>query len=116
MKKEIVCTTQISVKGILTKDTHEERRVTLKGVIARCTERKLLGFMPLKPTYKYEITAMETVRPTVMTKIGEFERPLCDTKNLTFESRKRLAEERQNLEAWLRNKCNEYKKKYGTRR
>lgn len=114
MKKEIIYRTQISVKGILTKDSFAERRVSLIGVIKRCTERKLLGCIPLPDCYKHEVTAYEFVETgKIMTLLGGtwFE---IDEDKLTFESKKRLAEERQNLEAWLRGKCNEYKKKYGT--
>lgn len=109
MKKEIIYRTQISVKGVLSKESYGARRVTLKGVIARCTERKLLGIIPLPDCYKWEVQTMETIK----TKAGDKDKTLREDW-LTFESKKRIAEERQSLESWLRNKCKEYKKRYGT--
>lgn len=111
MKKEIIYRTQIGVNGVLAQESFGARKVTLKGVIARCTERKLLGIIPLPDCYKWEVQTVETVK----TKAGDTDRTLREDR-LTFESRKRLAEERQNLEAWLRNKCKDYRKKYGTGR
>lgn len=104
MKKEIIYRTQIGVNGVLSKESFGARRVTLRGVIARCTERKLLGFISLPDCYKWEIQTLETVK----TKAGDKDRTLRE-EWLTFESKKRLAEERQNLEAWMRNKCKEYR-------
>ena len=115
MKKEIIYRTQISVNGILTKGSFSERRVLLIGVVVRCTKRKLLGFIPLPNCYKYEAMPYEIVSGANMRDhegyiIGDYQKPLNE-KFITFESRKRLAEERLNLEAWLRNKCKEYKMK-----
>ena len=110
MNKEIIYRTQITVKDILAKDPSAERRVLLKGEIARCTNRRLLGIIPLPDSYKWETMAVETVKA----KSGDMERALHEN-TLTFESRKRLAEERLALETWLRGKCKEYRRKYGKR-
>lgn len=110
MKKEIIYRTQIDVNGVLTKESFGARSVTLKGVIARCTERRLLGIIPLPDCYKWEVQTVETVK----TKAEDKDRTLRE-EWLTFESRKRLAEERQDLEAWLRNKCKEYRQTQSSR-
>lgn len=111
MKKKIIYRTQISVNGVLTKESFGARRVVLNGMIARCTERKLFGVIPLPNCYKWETQTLEKME----TKDGEIDRTLRE-EWLTFESKKRLAEERLSLETWLRNKCKEYRKKYGTGR
>ena len=104
MKKEIIYRTQISVNNINT--PLASKRVLLRGIITRCTSRKLLNIIPLPDGYKWEIEVRESIRKGR----GYAQRPLNEDC-LTFESRKRLAEERQNLEAWLRNKCKEYRMK-----
>lgn len=108
MKKEIIYRTQISVNGILSKGSPAERRVLLKGEIARCTGRRLLGIIPLPDSYKWKVTAVELAKSG-----GDgIESPLVEN-SLTFNSRKCLAKERLYMEGWLRNKCKEYRRRYG---
>lgn len=111
MNKLTVYRTQITVDNIYSREQHIKVRAMLKAKIEMCTERKLLGIIPLPDCYRYTVSAQETIH----SKAGDIEIPLGEQR-LTHESRKRLAEERMHLEAWLNNKCKEYKKKYGTGR
>lgn len=110
MKKEIIYRTQTTVMGMLRDGSTNEVRVLLKGEIARCTDRRLLGVIPLPDRYKWKVTVGEQVkigRGCAIQSLNE--------NSLTFNSRKCLTKERLYMEGWLRNKCKEYKKKYGKR-
>lgn len=112
MKREVIYSTKLSVRNILkAQENARPTTVWLLGSVERQTDRKLLGFIPLPDRYVWSILTVEEIEA----KNGTKSRILKDDE-LTFESKKRLGEERLNMEEWLRGKCKEYKKmKYGKR-
>ena len=104
MKRETVYRIQKGVIGLHSNIEFEAREVLLKGTIIRCIERILFGIIPLKDKYKCKIEIIPGTNKQGRTLV---------VKKLTFESQKRVAYEKRELEAFLANKCNEYKKKYG---
>lgn len=101
MKREIIYRKQKGVIGLHSNSEYEAREVLLKGTITRCTERRLFGIIPLKDKYECKIEIIPG------TKQGR----TLYVKKLTFESQKRVAQEKRELEAFLTNKCKEYKNK-----
>lgn len=101
MKREIIYRKQKGVIGLHSDSEYEAREVLLKGTITRCTERRLFGIIPLKDKYECKIEIIPG------TKQGR----TLDVKKLTFESQKRVAQEKRELETFLTNKCKEYKNK-----
>nr|DAH78234.1 MAG TPA: NFACT protein [Caudoviricetes sp.] len=101
MKRETVYRTQKNVIG-LHADRYEAREILLKGSITRYTERCLFCIIPLKNKYKWKIEIIPGTNKQGRT---------LDVKKLTFESQKRVAHEKRELEAFLANKCKEYKNK-----
>lgn len=100
MNKLTVYRTQLAVDNIYSREQHVKVRAMLKAKIEMCTDRKLFGIIPLPDCYRYRVSALETIH----SKVGDIEIPL-DIHRLTHESRKRLAEERMHLEAWLDHRC-----------
>lgn len=78
--------------------------VYLMGLILRRSQRKLLGIIPLSNKYTYKVFTHIFVRNKYTGSVHATVPSL-----LSFESKKRLMEETQNLESWLRNKCKQYK-------
>lgn len=108
MKKEIVYRTKLSVKNILGLRSKQPKTVWLEGMVERVAGRRLLRVIPLPDRYVWTVEAVEETDGASAVRLDE--------KGLTFESKKRLGEERLNMEEWLRGKCKEYKKmKYGKR-
>ena len=111
MKREIIYTTKQSVRNILkAKEGAQPSTIWLFGAVERQTKRRLLGFIPLPDRYVWSIVTVEEIE----TKKGTKSR-LPKEDSLTFDSRKRLQDERLHMEEWLRGKCKEYRKKYGNR-
>lgn len=111
MEKRIIYSTEVSVSNMMLEAEREiklcgeeVKMVYLTGYILRCSQRKLLGIIPLPNKYTYKVfphiyvsnkytDTVSTAKPNV----------------LSFESKKRLMEETRDLESWLRNKCKQYK-------
>lgn len=102
MKREIIYRIQKGVIGLHSNIEFEAREVLLKGTITRCTERRLFGIIPLKDKYECKIEIIPGTNKQGRTLV---------VKKLTFESQKRVAHEKRELEAFLANKCKEYKNK-----
>lgn len=113
MEKRIIYSTEVTVSNMVLEEEREMKveEVYLQGIIWRCSQRKLFGIIPLSDKYEYKVYPHIFVRNKYTGGVHATVPSL-----LSFESRKRLMEEQQNLEAWLRNKCNEYKKEYGKSR
>lgn len=106
--REIVYRTQTNIDGLRFKGEPKETYIVLKGTVARVTQRKLFGFIPLPDKWMWEIGMFDIRSKTVSEK---------ECKNIfSFDTFKRLSEERLYMERMLRNKCKDYKKKYGTGR
>lgn len=111
MEKRIIYCTKVTVSNMKLEAEREIKicgeeieEVYLLGIIWRCSQRKLFGIISLSDKYKYKVSPRMFVRNKytndIYTKISSL---------LSFESKKRLMEEKQNLESWLRNKCKQYK-------
>ena len=102
MKREIIYIAQKGIIGLHSDSEYESREVLLKGTITRCTERRLFGIIPLKDKYECKTEIIPGTNKQGRT---------LDVKKLTFESQKRVAQEKRELEAFLANKCKVYKNK-----
>ena len=107
MKRETIYRTQKGIIGLHSDSEYEAREVLLKGTITRCTERRLFGIIPFKDKYECKTEIILGTNKQGRT---------LDVKKLTFESQKRVSQEKRELESYLINKCKEYKNKYGTGR
>lgn len=104
MKRETVYRTQTNIDGLRFKGESKETYIILKGTVARVTQRKLFGFIPLPDKWVWEISMFDIRSKTVSEK---------ECKNIfSFDTFKRLSEERLDMERMLRNKCKDYKKIY----
>ena len=99
MKREIIYRKQKCVIGLHSDSEYEAREVLLKGTITRCTERRMFGIIPLKDKYECKTENIPGTNKQGRT---------LDVKKLTFESQKRVFQEKRELEAFLTNKCKEY--------
>ena len=111
MKKRIIYGTKVSVDNMILEAEKEMKiyaeevaEVFLMGYIYLCSQRKLFGLIPLPDKYVYNVCPYLFVRNKCT-----YEVYLKELSFLSFESKKRLMEETQNLESWLRNKCKQYK-------
>lgn len=118
MEKRIIYSTEVTVSNMMLEAekgmkicSEEVKEVSIMGYISHHSRRKLFGLIPLPDKYVYEAYPRLFVRDKYTHNVY-----MKALSSLSFESRKRLMEEQQNLEAWLRNKCNEYKKEYGKSR
>ena len=118
MEKRIIYSTEVTVSNMMLEAekgmeicSEEVKEVFLTGYISHYSRRKLFGLIPLPDKYVYEAYPRLFVRNKYTHNVY-----MKALSSLSFESKKRLMEEQQNLEAWLRNKCNEYKKEYGKSR
>lgn len=113
MKKELVYRVLQEVKDVsLNPEWHSSvytiSLAVLEGHVTRHTQRKLLGVIPLADKYVWRVDTLVSLTGVK-----------CDgwhkgnEEHLSFESRKRIAEERLKMEFFLRKKCHEYKKKFG---
>lgn len=113
MKKELVYRVLQEVKDVsLNPEWHSSvytiSLAVLEGHVTRHTQRKLLGVIPLADKYVWRVDTLVSLTGVK-----------CDgwhkgnEEHLSFESRKRIAEERLKMEFFLRKKCHEYKKKSG---
>lgn len=104
MKREIVFRTQTNIYGLRLKGEPKETYIILKGTVARVTQRKLFGFIPLPNKWVWEISMFDIRSKTVSGK---------ECKNIfSFDTFKRLSEERLDMERTLRSNCKYYKKIY----
>ena len=111
MKKKIIYGTKVSVDNMILEAEKEMKicseevaEVFLMGYIYLCSQRKLFGIIPLSNKYDCKVFTHIFVRNKYTDKVHATVPSL-----LSFESKKRLMEEQQNLESWLRNKCKQYK-------
>ena len=111
MEKRIIYRTEVSVSNMMLDAERqiricgeEVKMVYLTGHILRYSQRKLLGIIPLPNKYTYEVCPHIYVRNKYTDTISK-----AKPNVLSFESKKRLMEETQNLESRLRNKCKQYK-------
>lgn len=113
MKKEVVYRVHQEIKDVClgpewNSSVYTISLAVLEGHVTRHTQRKLLGIIPLPDKYAWHIDTWVSLTGTK-----------CDgwhkgsEEHLSFESRKRIAEERLKMEFFLRKKCHEYKKKFG---
>lgn len=111
MEKRIVYRTVISVSNMML-DVEKEmvicsekiRGCFLEGCIFRYSRRKLFGIIQLPDKYVHKVYFHLFVRNKYTNEVY-----VKELSSLSFESKKRLMEEQQNLESWLRNKCKQYK-------
>lgn len=108
MKKRVMYRTEVSVDNMILEAekgikicSKEVKEVLLIGYIFHCSERKLFGMIPLPNKYTYKIYSCMYVRNKYTGRVYT-----AKPSVLSFESKKRLMEEKQKLESWLRNKCN----------
>lgn len=111
MEKRIIYNAKCTIKNLMLEAEksmkicgEEIDEVYLMGLILRRSQRKLFGIIPLPNKYTYKVFPHIYVRNKYTNKVSSV-RPNV----LSFESKKRLMEETQNLESWLRNKCKLYK-------
>lgn len=111
MEKRIIYRTEVSVDNMILEAekemkicSEEVKEVFLAGYISHYSRRKLFGIIPLPDKYVYNVFPHIYVRNKYTDKVST-----AKPNVLSFESRKRLMEETQNLESWLRNKCKQYK-------
>lgn len=111
MEKRIIYFTEVSVSNMMLEAekgmeicSEEVKEVFLAGYISHCSRRKLFGIIPLPDKYVYSVYPHLFVRNKYTDKV--YSRA---PSFLSFESKKRLMEETQNLKSWLRNKCKQYK-------
>lgn len=117
MEKRIIYSTEVTVSNMMLEAekgmkicSEEVKEVSIMGNISRHSRRKLFGLIPLPDKYVYEVYPRLFVRNKYTHTV--YMRALS---YLSFESKKRLMEEKQNIESFLRKKCNDYKK-YGKNR
>ena len=117
MEKRIIYSTEVSVDNMILEAENEMKiyyeevaEVFLMGYIYLCSQRKLFGIIPLPDKYTYKVYPHIHVRNKYTSKVST-----AEPNVLSFESKKRLMEEKQNIESFLRKKCNDYKK-YGKNR
>lgn len=117
MEKRIIYSTEVSVSNMMLEVEkemkicgEEVKKVFLIGHILRSSQRKLFGIIPLPDKYTYKVYPHIHVRNKYNSKVST-----AEPNVLSFESKKRLMEEKQNIESFLRKKCNDYKK-YGKNR
>ena len=104
MKREIVYRTQINIDELRFKGDVKETYIILKGTVARVSQRVLFGFIPLPDKWVWNMSMFDIRSKTVSEK---------ECKNIfSFDTFKRLSEERLDMERMLRNKCKDYKKIY----
>ena len=84
--------------------SEEVKEVSIMGHIYRYSRRKMFGLIPLPDKYVCEVCPHLIVRNKYTNNVY-----VKSPSFLSFESKKRLMEETQNLESWLRNKCKQYK-------
>ena len=111
MEKRIIYHTEVTVSNMMLeaekemKICSEEVKMSyLTGCISHYSQRKLLGIIPLPDKYTYKVCPHIYVRNKYTDKVST-----AKPNVLSSESKKRLMEETQNLESWLRNKCKQYK-------
>lgn len=111
MEKRIIYSTEVSVSNMMLEVEkemkicgEEVKKVFLIGHILRSSQRKLFGIIPLPDKYTYKVCPHIHVRNKYTSRVST-----AEPNVLSFESKKRLMEESQNLESWLRNKCKLYK-------
>jgi hypothetical protein len=111
MEKRIIYRTEVSVSNMMLEAekgmeicSEEVKEAFLAGYISHYSRRKLFGLIPLPDKYVYNVCPYLFVRNKCT-----YEVYLKELSFLSFESKKRLMEETQNLESWLRNKCKQYK-------
>lgn len=111
MKKRIIYGTKVSVDNMILEAEKEMKiydeevaEVFLMGYIYLCSQRKLFGIIPLPNKHDCKVFTHIFVRNKYTGSVHATVPSL-----LIFESKKRLMEETQNLESWLRNKCKQYK-------
>lgn len=111
MEKRIIYRTEVSVSNMMLEAekgmkicSEEVKEVFLTGYISRHSRRKLFGIIPLPDKYVENVFPHIYVRNKYTDKVST-----AKPNVLSFESRKRLMEETQNLKSWLRNKCKLYK-------
>lgn len=113
MKKEVVYGVHQEIKDVClcpewNSSVYTLSLAVLVGYVTRHTQRKLLGVIPLADKYVWRVDTLVSLTGVK-----------CDgwhkgnEEHLSFESRKRIAEERLKMEFFLRKKCHEYKKKFG---
>lgn len=117
MEKRIIYSTEVSVSNMMLEAEkemkicgEEVKMVYLTGHILRSSQRKLFGIIPLPDKYTYKVCPHIHVRNKYTSRVST-----AEPNVLSFESKKRLMEEKQNIESFLRKKCNDYKK-YGKNR
>lgn len=111
MEKRIIYRTEVSVSNMMLESekgmeicSEEVKEVFLAGYISHYSRRKLFGIIPLPDKYVYKVYPHLIVRNKYTNNVY-----VKSPSFLSFESKKRLMEETQNLESWLRNKCKQYK-------
>ncbi len=111
MEKRIIYRTEITVSNMMLEAekgieicSEEVNEVFLAVYISRYSRRKMFGLIPLPDKYVYKVCPHIYVRNKYTDKVST-----AKPNVLSFESKKRLMEETQNLESWLRNKCKQYK-------
>lgn len=102
MKREIIYIAQKSITQLHEEGNYEEKEVLLKSTITKYTKRRLFGIIPLRDKYEFKIEVIP-----VTNKHGR----TLNVKKLTFESQKRVVQQKRELEAFITNKCKEYKNK-----
>lgn len=109
MEKRIIYSDKCTIKNLMLEAEksmkicgEEIDEVYLMGYILRRSQRKLLGIIPLPNKYTYKVFPHIYVRNKYTVRTAK-------PNELSFESKKRLMEETQNLESRLRNKCKQYK-------
>lgn len=111
MEKKIIYFTEVSVSNMMLEAekgmeicSEEVKEVFLAGYISHYSRRKLFDIIPLPDKYVYNVYPHLFVRNKYTDEVYSRAPSL-----LSFESKKRLMEETQNLKSWLRNKCKQYK-------
>ena len=111
MEKRIIYRTEVTVSNMMLEAgkkmeicSEEVKEVFLTGYISHYSQRKLFGLIPLPDKYVYNVYPYLFVSNKYTNEIY-----VKAPSSLSFESKKRLMEEKQNLESWLRNKCKQYK-------
>lgn len=111
MEKRIIYNAKCTIKNLMLEAEksmkicgEEIDEVYLMGLILRRSQRKLFGIIPLPDKYTYKVFPHIYVRNKYTDKVRT-----AKPNELSFESKKQLMKESQNLESWLRNKCKQYK-------
>lgn len=113
MEKRIIYRTEVTVSNMMLEAekgvkicSEEVKEVSIMGHIYRYSRRKMFGLIPLPDKYVCEVCPRLLVRNKYTNEVY-----MKALSTLSFESKKRLMEEQQNLESWLRNKCKQYKQR-----